>query len=264
MRAWVADTAAGRAAAAALREELQRYATLAAGGTELRAIGPLEVRSIADADWRTRWRADFPVVRVGRIVIRPPWLEAEAQEHDVVVTVDPGQAFGTGLHPTTQLALHGLSHWAEAGTLQDLSAHGAGLLDVGTGSGILLIAALRLGARRATGIDIDELAVAAATENLARNGLADRATIRLGSLPVAEGATPLVVANLVATLQVELAPQLAAAVAPGGRLLSSGLLAARAPDAIAALASHGLTLVRTWDDGDWSAAEFARTGGESS
>ena len=105
MRAWVADTAAGRAAAAALREELQRYAALAAGGTNLRAIGPLEVRSIADADWRTRWRADFPVVRVGRIVIRPPWLEAEAREHEVVVTVDPGQAFGTGLHPTTQLAL---------------------------------------------------------------------------------------------------------------------------------------------------------------
>ena len=263
VRAWIADTAEARAAVVTLRDELERFAALALGGAGLREIGPLEVCEIADADWRTSWRTEFPVLRVGHIVVRPPWLEAKAAAGDVVVTINPGQAFGTGLHPTTQLALQGLAHWASDGTLAALSTRGPGLLDVGTGSGILLIAALRLGAHRATGIDIDERAVMAANENVARNGLTERAAIHAGSLPLKEGPAQLVVANLIATLQVELAPLLAAAVAPSGRLVSSGLLEARAAEAFAALTVHGLTLVRRWGDGEWCAAEFERSNGES-
>ena len=131
-----------------------------------------------------------------------------------------------------------------------------GLLDVGTGSGILLLAALALGASHGTGVDIDPLSVAAATENARRNGVADRVEILAGSLPLNKPA-PLVMANLVATLHIELAPLLVGAMAPGGRLLTSGMFISRADEAIAALQAGGATLVERWEEGEWVAAEFS-------
>jgi ribosomal protein L11 methyltransferase len=251
VRAWIPDTPASRAAATALRDELSRFAALATSGLGLRAIGPLAVSEVADADWQTAWRSDFPVLRIGRIVVRPPWLRGEVGAGEVPVEIDPGQAFGTGLHPTTRLALQGLERWADEGRLT-----GATLLDVGTGSGILLIAALRLGAAHGLAVDVDPHAVAAATGNLARNGLADRATVVAGSLPHPRGGAPLVVANLIAALQVELAPQIAAAVAPGGRLLASGIFEERAAEVVDAFAARGLATVGRWSDGEWLALEM--------
>ncbi len=260
IRAWLPDNAANQAAAAALRDELERFAAIAGSGLGLRGIGELAMRSIPAEEWATTWRAEFPVLRVGRIVIRPPWSEHAAEPGDAVVVIDPGQAFGTGLHPTTRLALAGLNRWAEAGLLAALPRDGAGIVDVGTGSGILLAAALQLGASHGSGIDIDQLAVDAARGNLERNGLSARATITLGSLPLTatlpDAAAPLVVANLVAALHIQLAPLLAAAVAPGGRLLASGIFTARADETIAALRAAGLTLVERWGEGEWVALEL--------
>ncbi len=173
-----------------------------------------------------------------------------------MVTIDPGQAFGTGLHPTTRLALIGLERWSAAGRLGELPRSGPGLLDVGTGSGILLLAAIALGASHGTGVDIDPLSVAAASENAARNGVAERVTISAGSLPIAAPA-PLVIANLVASLHIELAPLLVGAMAPGGRLLTSGMFTSRADEAIAALQAAGATFVERWEEGEWVAAEFS-------
>ena len=255
IRAWLPDSAANQAAAAALRDELERFAAIAGSGLGLRGIGELAIRSIPAEEWATTWRAEFPVLRVGRIVIRPPWSEHAAEPGDAVVVIDPGQAFGTGLHPTTRLALAGLNRWADAGLLAALPHDGAGIVDVGTGSGILLAAALQLGASHGSGVDIDQLAVDAARGNLERNGLSARATISLGSLPLA-AAAPLVVANLVAALHIQLAPLLAAAVAPGGRLLASGIFTARADETIAALRAAGLTLVERWGEGEWVALEL--------
>lgn len=255
IRAWLPDTAGNRTAAAALVTELERFAAFSTGGVGLRGIGPLLVRPIPAEEWATSWRAEFPILRVGRIVVRPPWREHLAEPEDAVVTIDPGQAFGTGLHPTTRLALIGLERWGAAGLLGDLPDDGPGLLDVGTGSGILLLAALALGASHGTGVDIDPLSVAAATENARRNGVADRVEIRAGSLPIGAPA-PLVAANLVAALQIELAPLLVGAMSPGGRLLASGIFVSRADEAIAALESAGARLVDRWDEGEWVAAEF--------
>jgi ribosomal protein L11 methyltransferase len=159
------------------------------------------------------------------------------------------------LHPTTRLALIGLEKWSAAGHFKALPSDGPGVLDVGTGSGILLLAAIALGASHGTGVDIDPLSVAAASENAARNGVAERVTNQAGSLPISAPA-PLVMANLVASLHIELAPLLVGAMAPGGRLLTSGMFISRADEAIAALQAAGATLVDRWEEGEWVAAEF--------
>ena len=256
IRAWLPDTASNRVAAEALVAELERFATFSSGGVGLRGIGPLLVRPIPTEEWATSWRAEFPILRVGRIVVRPPWREHSVAPGDAVVTIDPGQAFGTGLHPTTRLALMGLERWSAAGRLGEFPRGGPGVLDVGTGSGILLLAAIALGASHGTGVDIDPLSVAAATENATRNGVAERVTIQAGSLPIS-AAAPLVMANLVASLHIELAPQLVGAMSPGGRLLTSGMFTTRADEAIAALQAAGATLVERWAEGEWVAAEFS-------
>ena len=255
IRAWLPDTTSNRAAADGLVAELERFAAFSSGGVGLRGIGPLLVRPIPAEEWATSWRAEFPILRVGRIVVRPPWREHTATPGDAVVTIDPGQAFGTGLHPTTRLALIGLEKWSVAGHLKALPSDGPGVLDVGTGSGILLLAAIALGASHGTGVDIDPLSVAAAIENAARNGVAERVTVQAGSLPISAPA-PLVMANLVASLHIELAPLLVGAMAPGGRLLTSGMFISRVDEAIAALQAAGATLVDRWEEGEWVAAEF--------
>ncbi|MFZ9434859.1 MAG: 50S ribosomal protein L11 methyltransferase [Candidatus Limnocylindrus sp.] len=255
IRAWVADTVENRVAAERLGEELARFASIAVSGLGLRGIGELQIRAVPAEEWETTWRAEFPVTRIGRIVIRPPWSEQAIAAGDAVVTIDPGQAFGTGLHPTTRLALAGIQRWSDEGLFSALAEDEIGILDVGTGSGILLAAALQLGAPRGSGIDVDPLAVEAAQRNLAQNGLAARSEVALGTLPVRAPA-PLVVANLVAALQVELAPLLAAAVTPGGRLLTSGIFTERAEETVRAFTQLGMRLAGRWEEGEWVALEW--------
>jgi ribosomal protein L11 methyltransferase len=119
----------------------------------------------------------------------------------------------------------------------------------------LLLAAIALGASHGMGVDIDPLSVAAAIENAARNGVAERVMVQAGSLPIS-APSPMVMANLVASLHIELAPLLVGAMAPGGRLLTSGMFVSRADEAIAALQAAGATLVERWEEGEWVAAEF--------
>ena len=136
----------------------------------LRPIGELRTRLIDEADWADAWKAYFPVLRVGRrLVIRPTWRRHHREPDDVVVALDPGMAFGTGLHPTTRLCLAALEAVADRGRLDD-----ARVLDVGCGSGILAIAAVRLGARHALGVDTDPIAIEATTANARRNRLVRR------------------------------------------------------------------------------------------
>jgi ribosomal protein L11 methyltransferase len=255
IRAWIIDSAENRNAAAQLREELARYASIAVSGLGLREIGELNIREIPAEAWETTWRAEFPVTRIGRIVIRPPWSEQAIGVDDAVVTIDPGQAFGTGLHPTTRLALAGIQRWSDAGHLAALTSDGVGMLDVGTGSGILLAAALQLGASHGSGIDTDPLAVEAARRNLLQNGLASRSRVLLGTLPF-HAPAQLVVANLVAALQIELASQLAAAFCKGGRLLASGIFVDREAETVDALLRSGLRLEGRWEEGEWVALEW--------
>jgi ribosomal protein L11 methyltransferase len=208
-------------------------------------VGALRVRSVADADWTDAWKRHYVPQRIGRVVIVPSWIDHQAGPDDAVITLDPGMAFGTGLHPTTRACLE---------LLQEVEAMPARILDVGAGSGILALAALRLGAGSAIAYDTDSLAVTAARDNAERNGLADRLQIRHGSLPaVADERFGLVAANLVAAVLVDLAPRLADHVAPRGVLLVGGVIAGRADEVVGALGAVGLTVTDRRDDGDWMA-----------
>jgi ribosomal protein L11 methyltransferase len=220
----------------------------------LRAIGELTTRLVHEADWAEAWKAYFPVLRVGRrLVIRPTWLDAEPGPDDVVLDLDPGMAFGTGLHPTTRLCLIALESLADRGRLR-----GARVLDVGCGSGILAIAAAKLGAASVVGIDVDPIAVEATLANAATNGLSGRISARLGSLPSGLPPFDVVSANLIASLLVELAPALAAELRRHGTLVSSGIFIDREADVRWAFAKALLDVGETWDEGDWMALEAVR------
>ncbi len=211
----------------------------------LRPIGQLQVRAVDDADWTDAWKRHYVPQRIGRVVIVPSWVAHEAGPDDAVVVLDPGMAFGTGLHPTTRACLD---------LLQQVSPMPVRVLDVGCGSGVLALAALRLGAGSAVGFDTDELAVEAAAANAERNGLGSRLEVRHGSLPeVAEERYTLVLANLVAAVLVDLAPRLAAHLAPGGALVAGGIIGERGHEVVEAFGAVGLTVIERHDDGEWVA-----------
>jgi len=251
LRAYVPalDAAAARAAVVAVDTDLGH---LQAFG--LRPIGSLRVQPVYEEDWAAAWKRHFPVLRVGRrIVIRPTWRRHRALPEDVVLALDPGMAFGTGLHPTTRLCLAGIERWSDAGRVE-----GARVLDVGCGSGILSLATAKLGAGSVLGVDTDPIAVEATLANATRNHVRRRVRARRGSLPVAGGPFDLVLANLIASLLVALAPELAAALVPerrggrpGGRLLASGIFVDREPEVREAFGAAGLAVVDRWSEGDW-------------
>ena len=210
----------------------------------LRPVGELKVRWVDDADWTDAWKVGYVPQRIGRVVIVPSWLDEPIGPDEVALRLDPGMAFGTGLHPTTRGCLT---------LLQEISPMPAIVLDVGSGSGILALAAVRLGAERAVCYDTDPLAVEATLANAAANGLADRVTANLGPLPPTPPAKPylLVLANLVAAVLIDLAEPLAGHTAPGGTLLASGIIEARADEVLAALTVAGFALEGRLDDGEW-------------
>ncbi|MGH2511173.1 MAG: 50S ribosomal protein L11 methyltransferase [Candidatus Limnocylindrales bacterium] len=222
---------------------------------ELRPIGELEVSVVHEADWAQAWKAHFPVLRLGRrLVIRPTWRRHRRRPGDVVLALDPGMAFGTGLHPTTRLCLIGIERWSDAGLLGPTAR--SSLLDVGCGSGILLIAAGLFGADRLVGLDTDPIAVEATAANAARNRL--RVDVRRASLPSRSGPFELVVANLIASLLIDLADDLVAEIRPGGRLLASGIFIDRETDVRARFRAAGLTLRERTSEGEWVALDLER------
>jgi ribosomal protein L11 methyltransferase len=220
----------------------------------LRPIGELTTRIVREADWAEAWKAHFPVLRVGRrLVVRPTWRRHRRSADDVVLALDPGMAFGTGLHPTTRLCLAAVESLADRGVLAD-----ARVLDVGCGSGILAIAALKLGAREAIGVDTDPIAIEATTANAARNRLARTLHAQEGSLPSGAGPFEVVLANLIASLLVALAPLLRDELRPAGALVASGIFIDREPEVRVAFDAAGLEVVRRSDEGEWVALEAIR------
>lgn len=251
------DAAATRQATEQVRRDLGH---LQAFG--LRPIGELRVQPVHEQDWAAAWKEHFPVLRVGEhIVIRPTWRRHRARPADVVIALDPGMAFGTGLHPTTRLCLAGVERWAGEGLVRD-----SRVLDVGTGSGILAIAAARFGARAVLGVDTDPIAIEATEANVRRNHLvrrvhASRASVPLpGALAARHDPFDLVLANLIASLLVELAPALADALRPGGRLLASGIYVDREPEVVAAFDAVGLGIIHREQLTDWVALDVRRRG----
>ncbi len=207
-------------------------------------VGELTTREVAEEDWANAWKEYYHVLHLGtRVVIKPSWRDYTPQPGEVVLELDPGMAFGTGLHPTTRLCLEALEQRVQPGMR---------VLDVGTGSGILALAAARLGAASVLALDVSSVAVEAAQANVRANGLAERISVRLGSIEAATGQQyDLVVANIIARVIADLAPALVAALVPGGLLIASGIIDERLPLAENALRAAGLTEIEQVRDGDW-------------
>jgi len=221
---------------------------------ELRHIGELSTRLVHEEDWAEAWKAHFPVMRFGHhVVIQPTWREYEAAPDDIVIKLDPGQAFGTGLHPTTRLCLEGIEAWHENDLMGD-----ARVLDVGTGSGVLAIACAKLGGA-VLAIDIDPLSIETTVRNAELNGLSDVIRAQQGSLPLPEPRQfHLVVANLIAGVLIDLAQELYDATWPDGRLMASGIFHEREAEVVAAFQAAGFRLIGRRVDGDWIALEATR------
>lgn len=224
---------------------------------QLDALGMKPIFTTFDEeDWADAWKQHYHPVRIGeRIVIQPEWEPAEdVRPGDVVITLDPGMAFGTGTHPTTRLCL---------ASLDALVQPGHNVLDLGTGSGILAIAAAKLGASKVLAVDIDPVAVEAAQENIEKNGTADNIIVQQGGLEsVVTSARrfDLVVANILARIIIAMTDEhLAEIVRPGGIAIFSGIIAEQVPDVEAALQNVGLTLTGVRQEGDWVAMETVRT-----
>jgi ribosomal protein L11 methyltransferase len=245
------DASAAVAAAALTAEALGH---LQAFG--LRTIGELRTRIVHEEDWAEAWKAYFPVLRVGRrLVIRPTWRRHRREPDDIVLALDPGMAFGTGLHPTTRLCLAALEGLADQGAIE-----GARVLDVGCGSGILAIAAVKLGAADALGVDTDPIAIESTQANAGRNRLARRIRTRVGSLPSGEPPFDVVLANLIAGLLVPLAGDLRNEIRFGGTLLASGIFIDREDEVRSAFEATGLVIVERSAEGDWVALTATRPG----
>jgi len=211
-------------------------------------IGELTARRVEDKDWLESWKAEFVPIRIGAFLVRPSWSTPIAGEGEVVeLVLDPGMAFGTGLHPTTQQCLEALS---------TLPLDGKSALDVGTGSGILAIAAAKRGASPVVAVDTDDLAVDAARENAVRNGVA--IPVGKGSAAEVPGRFDVVVANIVSPVPQRIAPHLAARLAGGGTLLVAGISAPAEEATRRAFANARLEVVdRTMRD-DWVALALRR------
>ena len=215
---------------------------------------PPTVSVVRNEDWANNWKVHFKPVRIGeRLVIKPTWEEYQALPGDLVIQIDPGMAFGTGAHPTTRMCLESLERICfneSAGKLP------AAVLDVGTGSGVLSIAAALMGATLITAVDIDPEAIRVTQENLELNGmgeLVDASTTDLGELT---GEYGVVVANILAEELVRLAAQLIARLAPGGWLILSGILTEKAEFVGAGF--PGLTPVDSPTEAEWSCLTFRR------
>lgn len=213
-------------------------------------LAPPTVSLIKEEDWATGWRQHFTPSRIGRhFIIKPTWEAFTPEADDLVIELDPGMAFGTGTHPTTKLCLEALEGIFLSETLPGKGATPA-VLDVGTGSGILAIAAAKLGAAPVIGTDIDPDAIAVAAENCALN----HATAELSTTPLGEigGRFAVVLANILAEDLVRMAGELAAKVAPDGFLVLSGILLEREEFVMAGFRSTGLSLQATTREGEWS------------
>ena len=212
-------------------------------------LGDLAVRDLDDdEDWQNSWKEHYGALPVGdRLIIKPSWVDLEPGESEgrTVIELDPGIAFGTGYHPTTYTCME---------ALEELVCPGMKVLDLGSGSGILAITALMLGAESVIALDIDSQAVTAARQNFRRLRLQDRTTLAKGSVPhpaAAENTIDLAVANISARGVADRSPFILQALRPGGMLVASGLLATQRTEVDDAVLELGFEPELEWPREEW-------------
>ncbi len=213
---------------------------------QLRAMGEPRTRELAEEDWAEAWKKYYTISRLGQhLVIKPSWLEYAPAPGDVVLELDPGMAFGTGLHPTTRLCLI---------ALEERVTQGVRMLDVGTGSGILSIAAAKLGAQ-VLALDTDAIAVETAQKNVSTNQVDLAVRVLRGSVEQAEGRNlfDLVCINILAEVIADLAPALASVLHAGGTVIASGILDYKTDMVVQALAAVGISVLEQKQEADWVA-----------
>jgi ribosomal protein L11 methyltransferase len=236
------------------RQELQDYLNRLSS-YELYPLG-LEIRQVAEEDWAEAWKAHFkPVKLTSRLVVRPPWEEYAVQPGETVITIYPGMAFGTGRHSSTLLCLQALEQVWDQGL--PFSTDPWQVLDVGTGTGILALAAARLGAE-VLAIDLDPEAVAAALENVRLNQLMDRIWVEGTPLTSLRQRFALILANITAPDLLQLAEALTARLLNGGVLIISGFLADDAESLKTRYQALGLRQTGFLTHEDWGALIFRR------
>ena len=212
----------------------------------LATISPLKEKYVEEEDWQNAWKEHFHPLRIGRhLVICPTWRTVETTESDILIHLDPGMAFGTGHHPTTRTCMEILERDTEPGDR---------ILDVGCGSGILSVVAVKVGATSALGLEIDPVAARAGEENVRINGIEDKVQIVQGTLPspLAEARSfDIVAANISAKVVTDLAQHLIDSVAIGGKLIAGGIIEPHVEDVTKALNAVGASIDETFIDGDW-------------
>lgn len=208
---------------------------------------------VAEEDWAVAWKKYYKTTRVGRrLVIKPSWEEYHPLEGDLVIEMDPGMAFGCGTHATTALCLNLLEKYVRPGI---------SVYDIGTGSGILAVAAAKLGAGRVLAVDIDPVACRTAAGNVERNHAGGIVSVRQGNLAdLLESGADLVAANIIADVIAGFAPDAAAVLKPGGVFIASGIIRDRAEMVRTALAAAGLAVCETMEDGMWVAMVSKKEG----
>jgi ribosomal protein L11 methyltransferase len=225
-------------------ERAEILASLHEAGLSEAIRGEAEWGTVRDEDWAEKYKEFYDIEKIGRIVIRPLWRDYEANPGDVVVDLDPGMAFGTGQHPTTRMCIQ---------ALQDRMHAGDYVLDLGSGSGILAIAAIALGASRCIATDTEDQAVQMTGENVGHNGMSDRIETRPGSIEAvgSDGPFDCVMANINATWISTLANDIAAQLKPGGWVAAAGIIEERAGLARDALEAASLRIDETMEIGEW-------------
>ncbi|RPF43171.1 ribosomal protein L11 methyltransferase [Hydrogenoanaerobacterium saccharovorans] len=211
---------------------------------------PFEISTVKvkEEDWATEWKKYYHPIKVGkRLVVCPSWEHYDLAEDEVMISLDPGMAFGTGTHDTTRLCMQLLEEHVTAQTT---------VLDMGCGSGILSIAAMLLGGKSAVGVDIDDTAVRVANENAAMNNVTEKTTFLCGDLTdKVSGTFDLICANIVADVIIRLSPVIPQFLKQDGVFIASGIIAERADEVVSALEAIGLHIVKRAESGGWVALD---------
>jgi len=215
--------------------------------------GITNCREIMEEDWATSWKEFFHSIKVGeRIVIKPSWEEYAATPEDLVIELDPGMAFGTGTHHTTAMCCRALEQVVQPGDV---------VFDVGTGSGILAVAAAKLGAGKVHAVDLDSVAVRVAKENVTINNVGHVVEVKQGDLLTGvSGQADLVIANIIATIVIQLLADIPARLKEGGIFIASGIITERLSEVVAAMVAQNLVVEKVIEEGGWVAV-VARRGG---